>query len=171
MTEIFNINDFDKLNSIAQKLGSDVPFFVNQYPVALCEGRGEIVKKIDFRAELPYIIIIFPEISISTKLVYETMRYDYKVDEEKFNYFLNSLRKEGKIDFSFCLLNRLEESTFRISKEVKKIKDFLNENDIVALMSGSGSSVFGLSYDYEKIESIKNILLKKYEYIYITKIV
>jgi 4-diphosphocytidyl-2C-methyl-D-erythritol kinase len=42
---------------------------------------------------------------------------------------------------------------------------------LYSLMSGSGSSVFGLSHDKSKIENAFNVLKKKYHFIYLSKFV
>ena len=62
-----------KLGELAAKLGSDVAFFLDG-PMALCTGRGEKVKKLaecEFRA-----LLIVPNVSVSTKRVYENYRHD-----------------------------------------------------------------------------------------------
>ena len=62
-----------QLNQIAEKTGSDVFFFMNcddeGKGCALVSGRGEVVKNIIPRKDL-FLLLIFPELSSSTKEAY-----------------------------------------------------------------------------------------------------
>ena len=171
LSEIFEIDDKDRLFNISKEIGSDVMFFMKDCKFALCEGRGEMVNPVDVKAKLPYIILVFPDINMSTKKVYETMSCDYKTNKEKINNLLAELGKKSEIDFSKYLFNRLENAIFKINSEVRELKNKIESFSIPSLMSGSGSSVFGISYDLNKISSAFNKLKKSYNFVYISKIV
>lgn len=169
--EIFGVYNHIAISEIGKMLGSDVAFFLSQTPLALCEGRGEIVNKIEVKAKLPYIVLVFPDIHIPTKKVYQNLKYDYEVSLDRLEKFCKELLKESEIDFSNLLFNRLESSTFEISKKVLDLKKKLTDLGLYSLMSGSGSSVFGLTYDYEKAVRSYGILKDFFPFVYITKIV
>ncbi|NMB80305.1 MAG: 4-(cytidine 5'-diphospho)-2-C-methyl-D-erythritol kinase, partial [Ignavibacteria bacterium] len=66
LNEMFNLNlNYEKLNSMALSLGSDVPFFIKAKP-AIGKSRGEILEYIDLEIN-EYIVIVKSEINISTK--------------------------------------------------------------------------------------------------------
>jgi 4-diphosphocytidyl-2-C-methyl-D-erythritol kinase len=168
---MFKINDFENVFNIGAKLGSDVPFFLRNRTFAVCEKRGEVVSPIDVKADMPYVLIVFPSINISTKRVYESMNYDYIPDITLFDSFLNELMSKKKIDFSKYLFNRLESATFAISGEIRDLKNMLLKSGVCALMSGSGSSVFAMSYDIEKLKKVYEEIYKKFDFVFLTKFV
>jgi len=57
------------LLAMARGLGSDVAFFLGESPLALCEGRGEILTALPPRAER-YAVIAWPGVQLSTASVY-----------------------------------------------------------------------------------------------------
>jgi 4-diphosphocytidyl-2-C-methyl-D-erythritol kinase len=66
--------------------------------------------------------------------------------------------------------NDLEKIVFEEFKEVEKIKIAMIKNKArLSLMSGSGSSVFGLFDNETDMVECKKIMEKKYKRIYITK--
>jgi 4-diphosphocytidyl-2-C-methyl-D-erythritol kinase len=129
-----------ELNELAAKLGSDVAFFLNG-TMAICTGRGEKVKKIQ---ESEFRVLLFvPNVSSSTKRVYE----NYRHDEAKFDTLreeINLYIAKKRIDF-ICSIgaNMLQVSCFELYKELVELKKRIESLGIrpVAL-SGSGSTMF-----------------------------
>jgi 4-diphosphocytidyl-2-C-methyl-D-erythritol kinase len=72
LNSMWNLNLSDTtLLDLAKELGSDVPFFIKG-GTAIGKGRGEVLEFVDFK--LPYhILLIFPEVKISTKVAYEKL--------------------------------------------------------------------------------------------------
>jgi len=169
-SEIFGINDEEKLKKIATELGSDVLFFWKNCSFALVSGRGEIVEVVDIKGELPWILIVFPNLHISTKDVYASLSLDYTPVK---NYWeiKEKILSSKEIDFCKYLFNRLESVSFKINRKVEDLKNEMLSLGLYSLMSGSGSSVFGLSHDKSKIENAFNVLKKKYNFIYLSKFV
>ena len=140
-----------KLIKFAKNLGADIPFFFYG-GTALGLGRGDEIRVLD--CETSYeILLILPDFSISTKEIYS------KWDE----LILTSKNKESKI-YSFLrdnknfgsLKNELEEVVFRLYPELENIKkELLEKGAVTAMISGSGSSVFGIYFDREKIKRAK----------------
>ncbi|MBN1352271.1 4-(cytidine 5'-diphospho)-2-C-methyl-D-erythritol kinase [candidate division KSB1 bacterium] len=132
-----------ELNALALQLGSDVPFFL-EGGVALAHGRGEIITKVK---SFPNFIclLVYPNIEISTKWSYKN-----------YNLFLTKTKKNVKLGGSFLksiklrefrdvFHNDLEGIAFRHYPVLGKIKQQLfHYNAEFALMSGSGSTVYGL---------------------------
>lgn len=171
VSELFNIKKEKEIFEIGKSLGSDVPFFLKNVSFALCEGRGEIVSPINSKAVMPHILLVFPGINVSTKEIYQSMKYGYQIAEEKVRIFMELAEKGGEIDFSSFLFNRLEETTFKISPEVLKVKEYMSQFLKAVLMSGSGSSVFAVSYDYDKINKAYLEMKKKYNFVYLSKFI
>lgn len=135
-----------QLLSIGGQVGADVPFCLKG-GTCLVEGRGEKVSSLKNLALLN-ILVVVPEINVSTAWVYQQVEKDLK--KEKQNFMNN------EIDFT-TIYNDLEQYTFQKYPEIKEIKAKLAEKGAIkSLMSGSGSAVFGL-YDNQ------NLLEKDYK--------
>ncbi len=134
--------DTETAKTLALKLGSDVPFFLGGQS-AYAEGRGEKLSYV--LLDLPYwIVLVNPGIHVSTPWAYKTL-------SEKRNGTFPHRTTLGKI-FSLssfqCVTtaeNDFEEIVFEAYPEIGTIKKkLLALHAVLALMSGSGSSVFGL---------------------------
>lgn len=136
----------DELALFASQLGSDVPFFLYG-PMAVCTGRGEKIKKIpeifSFRA-----LVVVPNISISTKGVYENFVPDL-AEYEKLKARINSRISKKNIDLipKMCA-NMLIVSCYGLYKEVEMLESAIRTlgMDHVCL-SGSGSALYCLADD------------------------
>jgi 4-diphosphocytidyl-2C-methyl-D-erythritol kinase len=130
----------NEINRLAAELGSDVAFFLDG-PMALCTGRGEKVKKIqgyEFRA-----LLIVPDVSVSTKRVYE----NYRHDEAKYRRLSEEIKiyiEKKRVDLvSRMCANMLQESCFESHPELKELKNRIESLGIRPVcLSGSGSSMF-----------------------------
>lgn len=145
LNKIYNTNLSNKeLQDIAVKIGADVPFFIVG-GTCLAEGIGEKLTKIENKTN-PYILIYKPEFSISTKWVYENLNLDNKPSYDIMP-IINDL-KEGNISFADKIFNYLEEVSISEYPEISNIKLKLKSLGAKGtLMSGSGSSVFGIFTD------------------------
>lgn len=146
-TVLLALNDIYKtglteqeLINIAVKIGADVPFFIIK-GTCLAEGIGEKLTKIKNNTN-PFIVIYKPEFSISTKWAYENVNLNFK---PKYNVDIiveNLKNKNYKFDDIFNYLEYISISRF---KEIENIKNQMkNCGATGTLMSGSGSSVFGI---------------------------
>ncbi|MDR1928963.1 MAG: 4-(cytidine 5'-diphospho)-2-C-methyl-D-erythritol kinase [Endomicrobium sp.] len=156
LVKLWNIKTTkSKLNQIAKEIGADVPFFLT-CGTALCRGIGEIVIPLnDFLIHDLNIVLVNPGFGLSTKNIYKRIKYPLK-NQKKINKTLTYLFKGY---FSYCF-NRLEEFVIPYYPEIKKIKNVLNELGYVNLMSGSGSTVFGILNSNLENQRIKNDLEK-----------
>lgn len=139
MLNEMNGNPFgdEYLAKLAIELGSDVPFFIFNKP-AIAKGRGEILEFINFRREIN-VLVVFPNVNISTKEAYEALkRTQEQVQEIDFYSAFNT----GHYNL---IINDFEQYAIEKYKEIREIKDILYENgSFFALMSGSGSAVYGM---------------------------
>lgn len=159
INELFNLHlDDETLFELAIQLGSDVPFFLNPIP-SFATSRGEEIYPIKFEIKKP-ILIINPGINIPTKWAYKNII-------PKFPLFhlsvLNNIQINNFNEFKDKVVNDFEEIIFQFYPEIKKIKDDLyNLNAEFSLMSGSGSSVFGIFPDQKNANVAKQFFEKKY---------
>jgi 4-diphosphocytidyl-2-C-methyl-D-erythritol kinase len=143
---------------IAEKIGSDVLFFLNSKP-ALVTSKGEIIKPINLRIDFP-ILIINPNINISTKWAYENVKPSGKeriLEKIIKNDYLNIYKWRNEIQ------NDFEEIVFKNYPQIEDIKNKLYESGaIFSLMTGTGSTVFGIFEDLQAAEKAKNLFDKNY---------
>lgn len=126
------------LHQLAAELGSDVAFFLRG-GTALATGRGEIVRPLP---DLPpfFVRIIKPPFGLSTAEVYAL--WSGAVSPVDQGSVLDLLED---FDLRRLLHNDLEQSAFALRPELIRIKERLvAEGAEAALLSGSGSAVFGV---------------------------
>ncbi|MCX7988003.1 MAG: 4-(cytidine 5'-diphospho)-2-C-methyl-D-erythritol kinase [Thermodesulfovibrio sp.] len=148
LNQLWEINlSSHELLSLSSSLGSDISFFF-YLPICIVEGKGEIIKPL--RIEKSYnLLLIKPHFGISTGWAYESLNIKSQLTEnyEKINnniWQLYDLLCKGAVD-NIYLWNDLEKPVIRRFNEIDRLKKrLLNAGAKVSLMSGSGSTVFGL---------------------------
>jgi 4-diphosphocytidyl-2-C-methyl-D-erythritol kinase len=163
LVKLWNIKTTkNALEQIAAKLGADVPFFLTG-GTALCKGVGEIIVPLKNIGELN-VVLVNPGIKISTADVYKKIEFPL-INLAKI-YKIKSLICNDSFDtknaFSSCF-NRLEEFVLPNYPKLAKIKSVLNELGCISLMSGSGSTIFGIFDSNTRVEAIK-LGLNKYNW-------
>jgi len=133
--------------ALAAQIGSDVPFFLNR-GTALALGRGE---RLEPWTAFPswWYVLIYPGFSISTSWAYSQVKFPLTRGEKTIN--IKWLKETGKVPGKDQFKNDLEEIvllSFPILKKIKKA--LLDQGCFQALMSGSGSTVFGIWKDKGK---------------------
>ncbi|MGD1042383.1 MAG: 4-(cytidine 5'-diphospho)-2-C-methyl-D-erythritol kinase [Sedimentisphaerales bacterium] len=145
-----------KLMELAAKLGSDVAFFLGG-PLAMCTGRGEKVKKID-KCEFGVLLIV-PDVNVSTQRVYANYRHD-SAKYERLHKEISGYIKKKRIDL-VCELcaNMLQESCFELNTKLRELKKRIERAGIRPLcLSGSGSSMYCVinKGNEERIKAYRN---------------
>jgi len=123
--------------AIAAGLGSDVPLFLMRSPFVWIRGRGE--KLVPSRRKINGAVVLCFGRPLSTKKVYEHF------DSLPGSSFRGAdYRMPGRL----VLYNALEEAAFSLRPELEaKKKKLLEAGAGRALMTGSGSTVFGIFND------------------------
>ncbi len=144
LNELYNTNlTDDELINIGVKIGADVPFFILK-GTCLAEGIGEKLTKIENNTN-PYVLIYKPQFSISTKWAYENLKLDRK-PVYNINKIIENL-KDKNYNYN-DIFNYLEDVSISKYPEINNIKNKMkNLGATASLMSGSGSSVFGIFDD------------------------
>jgi 4-diphosphocytidyl-2-C-methyl-D-erythritol kinase len=138
--------NYKELIPYASKLGSDIPFFLVS-PTALGTGRGEKIKEIASPDKIS-VVIVFPGFSISTPWVYQNLKLELTKKENNISILQKFLSQSDVSRLGNSLQNHLEPvvlKKFPVIREIKEIMIGLGASG--ALMSGSGSAVFGIFKD------------------------
>ncbi len=139
-----------ELFELGRRVGSDVPLFLYGKP-CIMRGVGEKITPI----KLPFLwyLIVYPDVFVSTKDVYSGLRIVLTKEE---NEVTLSKKITSALDIADILENDLEEVAFSICPKIRTIKRELREAGAIgSLMSGSGSSVFGI---FEREEDAQEAL-------------
>ena len=146
------------LYAIGKSIGADVPFFIYGRP-AFARGIGDILTPCDCIKSCP-ILLVYPSVAVSTAEVYK-----------KLNLRLTKIKKintkivfELKWDKNIAdqLFNDLEPVASEICPEIQEAKASLLMHDAsAALMTGSGSAVFGLYEDIESAQKAYDAISRK----------
>jgi 4-diphosphocytidyl-2-C-methyl-D-erythritol kinase len=144
----------NELGKMGLKLGADVPFFIFGKP-ALASGIGEKLETVE-RIKPYKILVIFPGFGVSTAHIYKNLNLRLTNCKKKLK---NSCFKDSDIDAACCACNDLESVTEVLYPEISEIKQrLMTYGAKAALMSGSGSSVFGLFSDISRSEQAFRVL-------------
>ncbi|MBQ9069812.1 MAG: 4-(cytidine 5'-diphospho)-2-C-methyl-D-erythritol kinase [Clostridia bacterium] len=154
------------LLQMGAELGSDVPYCIKG-KTALCEGRGEKITPIKTDVSLNAVIagaderVSTPEAYKSLDAAYNDFKDDASPEGEKRYKKLvedltsNNITKEG-------VYNVFESVIFEKCPKAKALKDeLLSLGASLAMMSGSGPSVFALFDTMEEALSAKTELISK----------
>lgn len=147
----------NELIKISSELGSDVPFFLINKP-CFASGKGEILEPRENFIIDKKIVIIFPNIKISTPEAYKNSipkLPDIKLSEiDNWEKFLINIDK---------IKNDFEPYVFSKYPEIKMITNKLKDlGAIYSSLSGSGSAVYGIfDNDYDTKQIYDNF--NKYE--------
>ncbi len=159
LNNLFNLGiTKGELQKIALEIGSDTPFFINPQ-VCFAESRGEVFKPFKIKINYP-ILIVNPGIHVSTKWVYESLSL-----QSDSNIHLNykSLFSMNWNDIRNHLTNDFEIAVFAKYPEIKSIKENLYESGAMfSLMTGSGSTVYGIFPDVVSAKNAKSKFPKNY---------
>lgn len=146
----------EELIEIGKEIGADVPFFlVNK--TAKVEGIGEIITPFELK-DKPFVLLVKPFLGCSTKEIYE--KYDLldKSDEGDINKTINALQDGDLKEVDKYRINDLEKPAGMILNDINTIINCLKQDGFETVgMSGSGSTVFALSFN-------KELCMKKSEY-------
>lgn len=139
LNEKFSLNlSIEKMEEYAAILGADCAFFIQNKPV-FASGIGNIFEKISLSLKGYYIVLVKPDIFVSTKDAFAL------IQPAKPTHSLKEIARMPVETWRATMKNDFEYSVFQKYPEIAAIKDKLYDmGAIYASMSGSGSSVFGI---------------------------
>ena len=133
LNELFETNlPREALAKMAEKIGSDVPFFIFQ-SAAVCKARGEIVNPTRLREQLS-VLLLKPEFGVPTQWAYSRWRDSREIPGVSYG----AQEFDGQ-----TFVNDLERPVFEKFVFLAELKMWLLKQPEVgvALMSGSGSTI------------------------------
>lgn len=148
-----------RLHRIGVKLGADVPFFLQ--PAGFCHGTGigDRLKPVKSGASLPYMVLVYPGVHISTVSSYKALPPREKGDVltrlAQLDKLFSALKTGRPVEeWASLLFNRLEQAQLPAMAQVEQARAILSRMGLSGVrMSGSGSSVFGFARSHSEAEA------------------
>ncbi|MDL2211993.1 4-(cytidine 5'-diphospho)-2-C-methyl-D-erythritol kinase [Erysipelotrichaceae bacterium OttesenSCG-928-M19] len=171
LNDLFSLNlSYEDKVSMFKDLGSDIPFFFNNN-ICRVQGVGDEITEITNKLSYFYVVLVKPQRGISTRLVYEKVdlttcphpdidRLVEAIKQDDYHYLVNNID------------NSLEDSAIELRPVIKEIKEELLSYGVdVALVCGSGSTIFALTKDEEVVSKVKESHFNKRNFVYITRLI
>ncbi len=151
-----------------RQVGADVPFCLMNRP-ALVEGIGDRLDSFPIRTQFE-ILLVKPRFGVSTRTAFEQLNLD-KADHPDCLAMRQALITNDYPGVIRHLGNSLEEVSLRLVSQICSIKsDLLAMGFDGALMSGSGSTVFGLTRDAGLVWQAADQMKQKGYFVRVTNI-
>lgn len=153
---------------IAEQVGSDIKFCLYN-KISLVEGTGEKVSSIDTKSAF-YLLLVKPKRGISTKRAYAEIS-NFEIKHYAVENMVSALKQDDYEKIIESLGNSFEEIGIHLVNDIQDIKTELIEFGFDgALMTGSGSTVFGITKDKDILIRGVEFFKKKYPFVWATKI-
>ncbi|MEC6747936.1 4-(cytidine 5'-diphospho)-2-C-methyl-D-erythritol kinase [Marinilactibacillus sp. XAAS-LB27] len=155
LNRLWNLRlSLEELSDIGKELGSDVPFCIYG-KTAYATGKGEVIQLI---GDFPqcWVIVVKPPKGISSWTVFEELDFSAipTYDHHKMIEAINSHRYQEVVQLAG---NALEEVSAKKYPMIKRIKEKMESFGAdVAVMSGTGPTVYGLTQQRSKAQRIVN---------------
>ena len=155
MNQLYHLGlPMKRLMEYGLRLGADVPYCLLR-GTALAEGIGEKLTRL---APMPdcNILIAKPPVSVSTKLVYQSLDALEEPPHPQIDAQIKDLEAKDLTSLAKHMGNVLESVTVPMHPQIEQIKDMMEaQGAIAAMMSGSGPTVFGIFEDEAKAYEAK----------------
>ena len=156
----------EKLMRLGTKLGADVPFWILG-GCAFAVGIGDILTPLP-KPDGLYYVLVKPEQSISTAYLYQNLDLNKRTDTLNEKNVVNAIKSNDKNAFYKYAGNIMETVTASKFPIINKIKETLIKNGSKkALMSGSGTTVFGIFESLSTAKNVAELLKKEYKNVYL----
>ena len=150
----------EELCEVGVKVGADVPYCILGGTM-LSEGIGEVLTPLPAPPDA-YLVIAKPEISVSTKYVYEHLDLAALLEHPDIDGMRKALEEKDLSGICARMENVLESVTVEKYPVIARIKQLLLESGAEnALMSGSGPTVFAVFTAKETAEAAKEKLAQE----------
>lgn len=158
MNQLFALGlSLEELQKLGVKIGADVPYCL-QGGTALSEGIGEILTTLPAAPDC-FVVVGKPEISVSTKYVYENLHANSLQYHPDIDGMVAAITNKDLDGITKRMENVLETVTEKEYPVITDIKDLLKEKGAEnALMSGSGPTVFGIFTEEERAREAREAL-------------
>lgn len=165
INSIMNINaSLKELEPIAMEVGSDVVYSLYS-TLSRIQGTGEIYNKIEKTFKYP-ILIVKPKSGIKTKECFELYNKDKdNIPLDVIDKLIDNIEKDLKIVRNYSK-NSLLKPAKKLAPIINKIIRTLYDYNIDLIqMSGSGSTIYGIDKDINKLKEVYEKIKDEYQFV------
>lgn len=149
----------EDLMKLGVKLGADVPYCI-MMGTALSEGIGEVLTPLKPMPSC-HILLVKPDISVSTKYVYENLKLNASIKHPPIGVMLDAIEEGNLRNLTSYMDNILQTVTVKDYPVITRIKEkMMNLGALTALMSGSGPTVFAIFDNYKSVKQAYEYFLQ-----------
>lgn len=160
MNQLFGLGiTQNTLLKYAVTLGADIPYCIMR-GTALSEGIGEVLTPLPSIPQC-WFLIVKPVFSISTKFVYEHLHLDENTVHPDIDGMVDAICQGNLEGITSRMGNVLEDVAVKDYPKIQVIKETMNSLGAMnSLMSGSGSTVFGIFTSREEAQRAARVFQK-----------
>lgn len=156
MNRLWNLNlSIDQLIEIGVEIGTDVPYCLHG-TTSFIGGKGEIVRPLKPMPQC-WVVLVKPRLSVSTRKIFQKVQDPNQLQHPDMERLSQAILDEDYEAMLQYMGNSLEDITIPKYPIVQQIKDrMIKYGADIALMSGSGPTVFALCRQHSRAQRIYN---------------
>ena len=156
MNRLWNLNlSMDQLIEIGVEIGTDVPYCLHG-TTSFIGGKGEIVRPLKPMPQC-WVVLVKPRLSVSTRKIFQKVQDPNQLQHPDMERLSQAILDEDYEAMLQYMGNSLEDITIPKYPIVQQIKDrMIKYGADIALMSGSGPTVFALCRQHSRAQRIYN---------------
>ena len=155
LNRLFELNlSMEEMIQIGVEIGTDVPFCLHGSTAHIL-GKGEIVQTLP-PMPASWVVLVKPKISVSTRKIFQQVEVD-QLHHPDMPRLKEAICQHDYAEMIASMGNSLESTTIPRYPVVQQIKDrMMKYGADIALMSGSGPTVFALCQKQSRAQRIVN---------------
>lgn len=151
------------------EIGSDVPYFV-EGGTKIGERRGEILSDLPSLTGMNMVICV-PDAGVDTKWAYENIDYS-KIGKGRIDKLISAVKEKNLIKICENLHNDFEYWALKEYPIISEIKEkMVGFGAVGALMTGTGSGVFGVCDNEKTAKKVFEEMKKEYKKTFLVKVI
>lgn len=168
MNRLWDLNlSLEELVAMGIKVGTDVPYCLYG-TTSFISGKGEIVQSLIPMPQC-WVVLVKPQISVSTRKIFQQLKAE-ELPHPDMRKLSKAILNQDYASMIQYMGNNMEDVTIPKHPVVQQIKDrMLKYGADVALMSGSGPTVFALCRKHSRAQRIVNGLKGFCEEVYLVR--
>ena len=157
LNRLFDLNlSMEEMIQIGVEIGTDVPFCLHGSTAHIL-GKGEIVQTLP-SMPASWVVLVKPKISVSTRKIFQQVELE-QLHHPDMSRLKQAIEQQNYAEMVASMGNSLESITIPRYPVVQQIKDrMMSYGADIALMSGSGPTVFALCQKQSRAQRIVNAL-------------
>lgn len=158
-----------ELSDIAALVGSDSPLFIYGGTLRM-RGRGDVIEPLPDAPEM-WMVVVQPDVGVSTAWAYNELdKNSNRETRASSNCAARAVRAGFKAGIIACMWNDFDPLVCNEYSDIMRVKEMLlHLGAETALLSGSGSAVFGIFPECKAAENAAIAARKQYKNVFVAR--